>query len=211
MNNKDLEIQWRVDKEYPQVSPGLYAEGLMDIVSYLLVDLRDLMQVEDRFFGIVKQYYATISNAQDNIYPTVTDEKMEIFGRILYLFKPVLRREFKRLNRKGLSPADSVICIIRKMLSIIEEIPEYTMTAELKAIQGVIDKLHSNIRYKVKLDALYNLGYIVKTYIGLGKVGKYSLDCFTISGKVGSNIENEKLEDNNRLVDNNSLVTEIKL
>lgn len=178
MRNKDFDISQRAGKEV--VDEVTFALGLLDIVDFLFVDMQQLLKEEDRCFGIVKSYIHSISEAYSKINKDVDEETTVIYGKILYLFKPILRKEYKRLVERHLSPADADICIIRKLLSIIEEVPEFTYKKEVKTIKKVIDKLWENIRNRSKKDNFYNLANLIKTYMTSGVIGKHSLDQFTL-------------------------------
>lgn len=195
--NKDFDISQREGIE--TVDEGTYALGLLDIVEFLYIDLQGLMKREDRCFGIVKSYFNSISDAYGKIHEGENDLVLiDKFGKILYLFKPILKREFKRLVERGLSPADSNICIMRKLLGIIEECQELSCKKEAKTIKKIIDKLWDNIRNYAKKDSLYNLANTIKTYILKGTIGKHCLDKFTIETE---NRPKEKLTgENDRLV-----------
>ena len=178
MKNKEFDISQRAGKQ--TVDEMTYALGLLDIVDFLFVDMQQLLKEENRCFGIVKSYIHSISEAYRKINEGVGEDKIEIYGKILYLFKPLLRKEYKRLVERRLSPADADIGIMRKILSIIEEVPDFVHKRELKTIKKVIDKLWENIRNRSKKDNFFNLANQIKTYMSKGQIGKHPLDQFTL-------------------------------
>lgn len=194
MKNKDFDLSIRVDTQFPSIPESTYAIGILDVIDFLVVDLTEQLKEENRCFGIVKSYLKSISDAYSKIYPDMTDDDIEVYGKILYLLKPLLRKEYKRLVNKKLSPADSIICIIKKLLNIIEEVPEFIYRKELGTVKKVIDRLYDNIRNRSKKDSLFNLANTIRTFMSEGKVGKHCLGKFTIKD---IEIKKELLSGNN--------------
>lgn len=156
-----------------------YATGILNIVDFLVVELEKLMRNEGRCKGIVKSYLSNIDITFQKIYVNRTIKDTIVFCKILYLFKPLLIDEFGRLTRKKLSPADTCITIIRKLLLIVSEQVNYSNFREVKTLLKVIDKLWENIRHGAKKDPLYYLSNQVREYMGKGIIGKYPQDTFT--------------------------------
>ena len=168
-------IDKRIDKDII-INDDLFSSGLLDVTDFLCSSLKIFLEKEGRFLGIVKSYMSSIDDAFNRFNNSLEEEDYEVFGRILYLLKPIIIREFSRLKRKRLSEGDCVILIIRKLLTIIEECPEYSNKKELKTILKIINKLFDNIRNKGKKDVMYNFSNQVKILKNSGNVGKYSLD-----------------------------------
>lgn len=168
-------IDKRIDKDII-INDDLFSSGLLDVTDFLCSSLKIFLEKEGRFLGIVKSYMSSIDDAFNRFNNNLEEEDYEVFGRILYLLKPIIIREFSRLKRKRLSEGDCVILIIRKLLTIIEECPEYSHKKELKTILKIINKLFNNIRNKGKKDVMYNFSNQVKILKDSGNVGKYSLD-----------------------------------
>lgn len=177
MKNKDYDISGRVGRG-AVIDKITYATGLLDVIDFLYFEMKQFLKDEERCFGIVKSYINSIDDAFGKIKADMREEDIPIYGKILYLYKPILRKEFDRLTSKTLSSADAVIVIIRKLLTIIEEVPDYEHKREVKTIHKIIDKLYDNIRNHAKKDSLYNLGNIIKTYMTEGKIGRYPHDIF---------------------------------
>lgn len=175
MKKPDIEIRAQLTGEY--VAPKIYASGLTRLVEYILVDLNDLLEKEGRRFGIVISYLDSIYQECQKM---VLDNDDDTSKRIIYLFKPLIISEHKRLVRKHLSKADSVITLLRKLLEIIEEIDDFPYLKEIDSLKKIIDKLWDNIRNKSKYT---NLDYMEKTIKGFledGIVGKYGVEKFSI-------------------------------
>lgn len=194
-------IQDRIDNGL-KIETTLYISGLFDIIKFLYAELNDLLKEENRFFGIVKSYSNSIIESFNRFNKTVTEEDIIIFGKILYLFRGNIHKEFKRLNSKGLSRADSVIVIINKLISIIDDVKEsHPNTKEIRTVKKITQKLYDNIRNKSKLDPMYFFTNTIKECIIKGVVGKYQLDIFSIEDK----IENKNILDGDgtRIDENN--------
>ena len=206
---KDLEK--RLDKEI-QISEDMYSEGLLDITAFLYGELCKFLEEEGRFIGITKSYTHSIQESYSKINKTVTEEDIDTYGRLLYLYKPLLRKEFKRLKSNKLSSGDSVIVIINKILNIIfeEKTPRFRYTKEFRTIRKIILKFYDNIRNPKKKDSLFFFSNTIKTYMESGKVGKFPLHQFSLSDVV---VQKEELETPGERVDEGSgkKVSEVNL
>lgn len=165
----------RVSPEYV-VSKSLYMTGIIDMTEYLFIDLIDLLKAEDRCFGIVKSYIHSMRDAYHKIGVNIDEEDADIFDRMLFLYKPIILKEFDRLKQKRLSPADATITMIHKMLSIVLDQPgEYEYKSELKTLDKVISNLWNNIKNRSKNDALYYFSDLLRTYMEKGSIGRFPL------------------------------------
>ena len=179
MNKKEFDLSQRVGSGEP-IELNLYLSGLLDVVEYLCIDLEDLLAQENRKFGIVKSYINSIRGAFKKANEDVCEEDLEVYGKILYLYKPLLKKNFTRLVSRGLSPADADICIIRKILLILEETESFSKLREAMTVKKVITKLYDNIRNRAKEDSLYIMANTIRTYMDKGLIGKHNLDTFSI-------------------------------
>jgi len=164
------------------VSESIYASGLMRLVQFLFVDLSDLLELEGRRFGIVISYL-------DSVYVTCKRINIEdddpTSRKIMYLLKPLVIIEFKKLCRKHVSKADSVIVIIKKLLETIEQLKNFQYQKETQTLLKIINRLFDNIRNKAKLYELPILLKYLEEFIGQGAVGKYELEKFSILEEEG--------------------------
>jgi len=179
MKTKDFDLSQRIQKG-TTVGEVVYTDSLLDIIDFLFTDLIVLLKEENRCFGIVKSYIHSIYTAYEKIHADTDEDSIETYGRILFLFKPLLKREFNRLVDKRLSPADADICIIRKILGIIDEVEDYHFKREVGTIKKIIDKLWENIRNRAKKDSLFVLASTVRNHKLTGSIGRHSLDRFTL-------------------------------
>ena len=154
-----------------------YASGLLRLSQYLFVDLSDLLESEGRRFGIVISYLDSVYHTcqrTDISYDEETNKK------IIYLYKPIIISEFKKLCRKHVSRADSVIVILKKLLETIDGIENTEYPKEIKTLLKIVTKLYDNIRNKAKLYSLPILTTALHDFMGQGIVGKYQVDKFSI-------------------------------
>ena len=175
-----MNIRKILDQENVEKNRQLYAAGLLDVVDFLVTDLWGQLEEENRLRGIVKKYRERINAAFYNINSNVTESDLLLFGKILYLHKGLLRKEYNRLTTKRLSPADASITITRRLLSIILEVDDLENKSSIESVKEVIDNLWEYIKNRSKQDSLFNLADTVKTNLNKGSLGKYTLDEFTL-------------------------------
>lgn len=175
-----MNISKILDQENVEKNRQLYAAGLLDVVDFLVTDLWGQLEEENRLRGIVKKYRERINAAFYNINSNVTESDLLLFGKILYLHKGLLRKEYNRLTTKRLSPADASITITRRLLSIILEVDDLENKSSIESVKEVIDNLWEYIKNRSKQDSLFNLADTVKTNLNKGSLGKYTLDEFTL-------------------------------
>lgn len=197
----------RIDEEGCAVSfdVGTYYDGILDVVDFLFAELTASLTEEGRYFGVVKSYMSEVKDIYSKINEKVTEDEVEVYGRILYLYKPVLREEYSRLVRKRLSPADANICIIRKILGILEENTEYANLQEVKSLRRVVNCMYDNIRNGSKEDPVFNLANIIRRFIQDGSIGKYRLDMFSytdeyLNSGAATTVHGDEAESSNNLV-----------
>lgn len=183
-------IKDREDKNI-KVSECEYLRGLLHIVFFLYIDLEKLLFIEGRYFGITVIYMGIVRSSYRKIKENDTLDDNEIFSRILYLFKPQIMREYKKLRHRRVSEADCVITIIKKILDIIIEDKDNLYYKNIKNLHKLTTKLFNNIRNSGKNASMYSLVSNLKNYINSGIIGKYPLSHFSI-------IEEERKKQNNR-------------
>ncbi len=175
MKKINLEERAQLIGEY--VSPKIYASGLIRLAEYLMVDLSDLLEIEGRRFGIVLSYLNSIYQECQKMEISEDDETSE---KVIYLFKPLIISEYKRLCKKHLSKADSVITLLKKILEIVAKVDEFQYQKEVGSLQKIIDSLFNNIRNKAKLTNLDRFEKIIVEFIEDGVIGKYRAEKFSI-------------------------------
>lgn len=176
-----------------QISEDLYLEGLLDVTSFLFGELANFLEEEHRYIGITKSYIHTVTLTFNKINQSVRPEDIDVYGKILYLYKPFLRREFKRLRGKKLTSGDTVIVIINKVLDIIvqEKKQDFRFHREVRTLKKIISKFFDNIRNRKKEDSLYSLSNAIKEFKESGLIGKYPLNTFSF---IDSQVTKEELK-----------------
>ena len=171
-----IDLQKRADK-YTTIGLDYFVSSLLDIVDILRVKIVQRLEEEGRYFGLAKSYMDSIFSEFDKINKNVTEEDVEIFGRTLFLLKPLLIREFKRSVGKGLSAADTIILISRKILEIcIASSPKHYHIQEAKVIKSILDKFHGNMRNKFKDESYFFLATTIYEAMEKEMTGRYQLD-----------------------------------
>ncbi len=169
----------REDKSI-KISEYDYLRGLLHIVYFLFNDLEKLLFIEGRYFGITVVYMGIVRSSYRKIKENDTEDDISNFGRVLYLFKPNIMREYKKLRRRRVSEADCVISIIKKILDIVIEDKDNPQYKNIKSLHKLITKLFDNIRNSGKNSSMYSLVSNLKNYINSGIVGKYPLTHFSV-------------------------------
>ena len=74
----------RADKKQT-VDKSVYFEGVLDITSYLFLELWKFMKEENRYFGIIPTYEREVAEDIEKFNESVKLENIEIYGKILYV------------------------------------------------------------------------------------------------------------------------------
>ena len=177
MKINDAYLDGRVQKDL-NISEPMYLDGLFDVVHVLMIELEKLLDAEGRRFGIMMSYLDSMFDAFDKITPDEAD--YEVYGKVFYLFKPIIVRDYRRLLKRGLSRADAMITIILRILEVIMENKGWQYYKNCKTVYKIITKVHDNIRGSGKKSSLNQLKGYIRKYMSLGMIGRYSLDGFSI-------------------------------
>ncbi len=154
------------------VSQFTYLYGLLNIVEFLCRDLKILLVDEGRYFGIMPVYMYRIDRLFYILDRNSTQDGLDDYSRILYLFKPMIGKEYKKLRQRKVTRADCVITIIKKFLEIVLEDVDFPNYKEVKRIYKIFLKLFNNIKNTGKNYSLFRLSENVKKYMNEGLVGK---------------------------------------
>lgn len=159
-----------------------YQEGILDICDFLVVELTEFLKDEGRYKYRMLDYIKSIRDELDKANKKVTEEDINIYGRVLYVLNRSITRDYQRLRMKRLSPADSVLCIILKLITVSESLEggENRFTKEQSKIKEVIQKLYDNIRNKAKYDHLWIIENSIRDSVKINKWGTLSLDEFDL-------------------------------
>lgn len=145
-------LERRLQKEL--ISESSCIDGLVDISQCLFAELRTYLEEENRSFGIVTSYIKSLRSAYKDFNDDFqTEESMETLGKTIYLYKPLIIGDFKKLCQKRLSKADSIITLMKRITDVILEISgnNYNHLREVRTINKIITKLFDNIRNNGKI------------------------------------------------------------
>lgn len=172
MNN----IEKRMDKDIV-VEDNIYFNSLLHLCETLIPTLQEFLEKEGRFSGMAKSYIHSINDTFTGINEEVEDEEFETYEKVVYLFKPVILREFSYLKSRRLSDGDSLIIILRKIIEIlIGSCPsDYPYEKKMKTLSKILSKFYENIKNTKKNAKLFQLSDTLKYCIEKTAVGKYPL------------------------------------
>lgn len=176
-----------------------YLYGLLDIIKFLYTDLKKLLDDEGRYFGIMPIFMSRVDRLFITLDKDITQEDIDIYSRILYLFKPLIGKEYKKLRQRRVTRADCVITIIKKILEIVLEDPDFPHYKEVKRVHKIFLKLFNNIKNAGKNYSLFKLSENMKKYLNTGQVGKYSIVKYSI------------MDEDNKISRNKDILTEPKI
>ena len=182
MKLTDTYLENRIDSE-TVVEESEYIAGLLWVIKTLLPDLREYLIEEGRYFGIMLKYSEKVEKNISTILSSNDEnegDENEAFQKLLFLYKPFILQEYKKLIRKKMSCADALIVIIHRMLNVLSENDSYQFHKELKRILSVFNKLHDNIRHSAKKSIMYNFINYLRIYFSNGTCGKFPLKTWSI-------------------------------
>lgn len=183
----DLEKRVSSDKNISLID---WNESLIDVCQFLSTELKFYMSKENRNFGIVKLYFNELDNSFKAFNKDSDEEKINIYGSVLFLIKPVILSVYEKLKSRRLSEADSIIVILNKILSSIIQKDNCIHKSEVEAISKIIENLWKNIRNSQKNSSLNFLVNTVEKYRTVGKTGKHNSDEFSFAERKKEKIDN---------------------
>lgn len=182
----DLHLERRTKTDLI-VSEEVYMDGIFDIIQWLVCDLETYVKDEGRYFGIMPTYFKDMRKIISSFNTGCTEDLCDIYGKIFYLFKPIIINEFMRLGIKRLSNADRIIVIMKKILDMLEEEGtnrNHEKLKNFKDLNSIITKMFDRIRNNNKKTNLRLLINTFKQYIDLGKVGKMNVDEWSMKSEI---------------------------
>lgn len=167
-----------------KITAEQYCEGIYDICSFLYTEMVYFLEKENRYYGKVKSFMNNIRDAFQSSNQKISEEDIEIYGRVLYIVRFQIYKDFTRLGQKKLSPADRIIVLIKNLLDLSDNIiinrDEYKFEKETRTIKKVIYRMFENIRNRGKEDSLYTLSNLINQSIVDEKYGKISYNTFDL-------------------------------
>ena len=182
----DLHLDRRMQKDLI-VSEEVYINGLFDIIQWLVFDLENYCKEENRYFGIMPTYFKTMKDEFNNFNICCTDDLCTLYGKIFYLYKPVIVKEFGKLETRKLSKADRLIVIIKRILDMLEEEGskrEHVKLGNIKNVNAIITRMFDRIRNEGKKAGLNWMIKVMRLNIETGIVGKISIDEFSMQSEI---------------------------
>ena len=164
--------------ETRKLTPGEYCEGLLDICQFLHCELEYFLTCDGRFHGAAKTFWWNMKDAWIRMNTNVSEDDIEIYGRILAVLRGTVCKEFVRLKFRRLSEADRIILLIRRLLEIAREnCPEdFRFTKELNSAYKANNRFYDNIRNTGKKDSMYLFSSKVRNFLCEGKCGNHTVD-----------------------------------
>lgn len=161
-----------------------YFLGIVPLLEFLLNDLEKFLDREGRYYGVMVSYIHRSREILKNIRPELEEGFDDTtWKRIVFLYKPVILREYKKFLRRKITKADAIICIIRKIIEIILTYAEEEFFDKFNSMYIIFNKMYSNIKNKGKEYSLPLLSSVVDGSICEGIVGLHKLDKFSIVGE----------------------------
>ena len=190
------------------ISEENYISGFFDITQWLIMDLETFMKDENRFFGIMPVYFERFKEYYSEFNKGCTETDCDIYGRIMYLFKPILIYEYKKLEQRRLSRADRVVVIMKRILDMIEDLPEsqnHPKIDPIKQTNEIITKIYDRIRNNGKQLDLRFMINTMRSYFEKGIIGKICIDEFSIQSEISRQQINSKpiTTENNIMMEEN--------
>ena len=163
-----------------EINVTQYQEGIFDICESLVIDLIDFLKEEGRYKFRMIDNMNLIMNIFRGYHEIQTEEDVNIYGRVLYVLNRSLMKEYQRLRVKRLTPADSLICIILKLLNLSESLEngENRFKEGQDKIKELIQKFYDNIRNRAKNDHLWKIENSVRDAVEQKKWGTLCLEDF---------------------------------
>ncbi len=157
-----------------------YFLGIVPLLGFLINDLEKFLDQEGRYYGIMVTYVHKTREILKNIRPELEEGDDIIWKQIIFLYKPVILKEYKKFLKRKVTRADAIICITRKILEIILTYAEDDLFEKFNNIYIIFNKMYANIKNKGKEYSLPLLCSVVDGSIGEGLVGLHKLDKFSI-------------------------------
>jgi hypothetical protein len=198
----DFHLERRIQRDLI-ISEELYLSGIFDITQWLVMDLESFIKEEGRFFGIMPVYFNIMKNSYIQFNEGFTDSDCEIYGKIMYLFKPIILHEYKKLEQRRLSKADRIVVIMKRILDLTEELAVsqgHPKLTAMKQVNEIITKIYDRIKNNgKKLDLRYMIT-LMKTFYEKGVVGKLCVDEFGMQSEIDRVMNPKPIDSENNVM-----------
>lgn len=164
-----------------RISEPDYFVGLLYLLNCLIDDFFRFAEEEERMKGIMLKYQEDINRSfLDYFGENMNEERYDLSGRIVFLYKNVIYYEYQHLTKK-LSKADRVLVIVRRIFEFMyERKPVDQQDAAINRINEITKSIYDNIRWRQKKADLCKFLDILSTYFNEGYIGKQTTWKFSI-------------------------------
>lgn len=153
-----------------------YMKNFDFLLGSLVNDLEKFLDKEGRYFGVTVRLVHDLREIVSNLRNGKEDS--EDCGRqVAFLYRTLILRAHKKYLKRGLSKADSIICISR---CICESLLQLQPDPEILKAYDIFDKLYTNIKNCGKEYVYSPLQESLLEFVETGKIGLYSIDSFSI-------------------------------
>lgn len=153
-----------------------YMKNFDFLLGSLVNDLEKFLDKEGRYFGITVRLIHDLREIVTNL--KEAKEGPEDYGKqVAFLYRTLILRAHKKYLKRGLSKADSIICISR---CICESLLQLSPNPEILKAYEIFDKLYTNIKNCGKEYVYVPLQESLLEFVETGKIGLYSVDSFSI-------------------------------
>jgi len=163
------------DESYVEIEQ--YMKNFDFLLGSLVNDLEKFLDKEGRYFGVTVRLVHDLREIVINL-REAKEENSEDYGKqIAFLYRTLILRAHKKYLKRGLSKADSIICISR---CICESLLQLDPNPEILKAYEIFDKLYTNIKNCGKEYVYTPLQESLLEFVETGKIGLYSVDSFSI-------------------------------
>lgn len=163
------------DESYVEIEQ--YMKNFDFLLGSLVNDLEKFLDKEGRYFGVTVRLVHDLREIVTNL-REAKEENSEDYGKqIAFLYRTLILRAHKKYLKRGLSKADSIICISR---CICESLLQLDPNPEILKAYEIFDKLYTNIKNCGKEYVYTPLQESLLEFVETGKIGLYSVDSFSI-------------------------------
>ena len=170
--------------EEPIINKTQYQEGILYSCKHLLNSFIQFLKDEGRYKFRMISYMNDVTKLFDDMENSITDEEKEIYGRVFYNYHKLIVRDFVRLRKRKLTPADAIICLMRQLLSILKTTSETHRFPELQnRLTELFQMFYDNIKNRHKSTTSHKTELFIRDLINTGKWGpicKRRLDLYEI-------------------------------
>lgn len=170
----DVYLSKRIDYD-TCIATDKYMYGMLSLLKFLINDLEKFLDKEGRYFGITVKYIHDLRESLKSIEEPV--DYVDIGGEIMFLYKPLIIKAYKKYVKRGLSRADSIICISRTICSIILQ---QHCSPQLLGSYEIYDKLYMNIKNRAKEYTYGPLEEIMTDCMESGMIGTYKSESLSV-------------------------------